>query len=29
MTTYSTVRYFDVEAGGFRSFKIENLITIY
>lgn len=28
-TTYSTVRYLDVEAGGFRSFKIENLITIY
>lgn len=24
-----TVRYYDVEAGGFRSFRIENLITIY
>ena len=23
------VRYFDVEANGFRSFKVENLITIY
>lgn len=28
-TIYSTVRYFDVEADGFRSFKIENLITVY
>lgn len=26
---YKTVRYFDVEAGGFRSFKVENFITIY
>ena len=26
---YKTVRYFDVEANGFRSFKVENLITIY
>lgn len=24
-----TVRYFDIEAQAFRSFKIENLITIY
>lgn len=24
-----TMRYFDIEAGGFRSFRIENLITIY
>ena len=24
-----TFRYFDVEAGGFRSFRIENLITVY
>lgn len=27
--TPKTVRYFDVDAQGFRSFKIENLITIY
>ena len=26
---YKTVRYFDIDANGFRSFKIENLITIY
>lgn len=26
---YKTVRYFDVEADGFRSFKIENFITAY
>lgn len=26
---YKTVRYFDVEAGGFRSFKVENFITAY
>ena len=26
---YKTVRYFDVEANGFRSFKVENLITLY
>lgn len=26
---YKTVRYFDVDANGFRSFKIENFITIY
>ena len=26
---YKTVRYFDVEANGFRSFKVENLITTY
>ena len=26
---YKTVRYFDVEAGGFRSFKVENFITSY
>ena len=26
---YKTVRYFDVEANGFRSFKVEHLITIY
>lgn len=26
---YKTVRYFDVEANGFRSFRVENLITIY
>lgn len=24
-----TFRYFDVGAGGFRSFRIENLITVY
>lgn len=24
-----TIRYYDVEAGGFRSFRAENLITIY
>lgn len=29
IATYSTVRYFDVEADSFRSFKIENLITTY
>ena len=27
--TPQTVRYFDVEAGGFRSFRVENLITVY
>ncbi len=27
--TPSTVRYYDLEAVGFRSFRIENLITIY
>ena len=27
--TPKTVRYFDIEAGGFRSFRIENLITVY
>lgn len=27
--TPATVRYYDVEAAGFRSFRIENLITIY
>ena len=27
--TFSTVRYFDIDANSFRSFKIENLITIY
>lgn len=27
--TPSTVRYYDLEAAGFRSFRIENLITIY
>nr|WP_288647229.1 SH3 beta-barrel fold-containing protein [uncultured Parabacteroides sp.] len=26
---YKTVRYFDIEANGFRSFKVENFITIY
>ena len=26
---YKTVRYFDVEAGGFRSFRVENFITSY
>ena len=26
---YKTVRYFDTEAGGFRSFKVENFITAY
>lgn len=29
ITTVSTVRYFDIAANGFRSFKIENLITVY
>lgn len=24
-----TVRYFDVDMNGFRSFKVENLITVY
>ena len=28
-TTVSTVRYFDIEANGFRSFKLENLVTVY
>ena len=27
--TPKTVRYLDVEAHGFRSFRIENLITVY
>ena len=27
--TPKTVRYFDIEAGGFRSFRIENFITAY
>lgn len=26
---FKTVRYFDVDANGFRSFKVENLVTIY
>ncbi|WP_293666551.1 SH3 beta-barrel fold-containing protein [uncultured Parabacteroides sp.] len=26
---YKTVRYFDVDANGFRSFKVENFITAY
>jgi hypothetical protein len=26
---YKTVAYYDLEAGGFRSFKVENLITVY
>lgn len=26
---YKTIRYFDVEANAFRSFKTENLITVY
>ena len=25
----STMRYYDVEANGFRSFRVENLVTIY
>lgn len=24
-----TIRYYDVEAGGWRSFKVENLVTVY
>lgn len=24
-----TMRYYDVEAGGWRSFKVENLVTVY
>lgn len=24
-----TVRYYDVEAGGWRSFRVENLVTVY
>lgn len=24
-----TVKYYDVEAGGFRSFRVENLVTVY
>lgn len=27
--TPATVKYYDIEAAGFRSFRIENLITIY
>ncbi len=27
--SFKTVAYFDVEAHGFRSFKVENLVTIY
>lgn len=27
--TPKTVHYFDIEAGGFRSFRIENFITAY
>lgn len=27
--TPSTLRYFDIEANGFRSFRVENLITVY
>lgn len=27
--TPKTFRYFDIEAGGFRSFRIENFITAY
>lgn len=26
---YKTVRYFDIEANSFRSFKVENFITTY
>lgn len=26
---YKTVKYFDIEANGFRSFKIQNFITTY
>ena len=26
---FKTVRYFDVDKGGFRSFKVENFITAY
>lgn len=26
---YKTVKYFDVEAGGFRSFRVDSLITVY
>lgn len=26
---YKTVRYFDVEANSFRSFRIDNLVTVY
>lgn len=26
---YKTIRYYDVEAKAFRSFKIENFITVY
>lgn len=26
---YKTVKYFDIDAGGFRSFKVENLISVY
>ena len=24
-----TIRYYDIEAGGWRSFRVENLITVY
>lgn len=27
--TYKTMAYYDMEANGFRSFKVENLIAIY
>lgn len=27
--TFKTVKYYDVEAKGFRSFRVENFITIY
>jgi len=26
---FKTVKYFDIEANGFRSFRVENFITIY
>ncbi|MCD8044409.1 MAG: SH3 beta-barrel fold-containing protein [Tannerellaceae bacterium] len=28
-TCYKTIRYYDVEAGAFRSFKVANFITVY
>jgi hypothetical protein len=29
LENYKTVKYFDIEANGFRSFKVENFITAY
>ena len=29
VSTPKTVRYYDVDSGGFRSFRVENLITVH